>query len=596
MNNNRRTIKSFTRSALLISMVLHFIFLISLFYYIVTDESILPDKDKIAVTLSTVPRPLSQKTPIKPIIRQRIKTKYEATKPLAKVESMNPHNAFDANLAPTTPIVTEQPRLEDTKTSPDVNVNVSTALNQIRPVENGLSTVETAEPTLGSLGTKRSGTQGVHRAPTRSTLNVAGGTGVDSEGATKIGNFLEGKPLLPNIKFSNVIRTLANQIVGTSEGGPIDVVFVIDSSGSMGDNILNVAKHLVNMIDVYESSDIDYALGLSQFSTYRADNHKGPTKNAIQILQLTKDMKEYKREIHDIIVREDENALDAIVKTVNKMRFRATSKKHLIVVTDEPFTSIEGRTLKDAIDICREFGVYVNVLGLPEKEHQELASETNGKWHEIPGERNTRLIAQERSTASTLSTKDNLLKKARWENLQRVGIGLIQNARNEPVDIVLFIDGSKSMEDKLPHFLKQFDVWVRDWDNALLNYQLGVVRFSSNDSDNTVDVFNPPQSLVQVRQTIELPCQDDEYLLHAIAKGYNQLELRHEAKTHLILVTDEPIKQTSKYTDVIQFLEKKHVVVSVVGTFDDFQEEVTLKTGGVWVPIPQGHLVDDENW
>lgn len=594
MNNNRSTIKSFTRSALLISMIFHVLFLISLFYYIVSNESILPAEDKIAVTLSTVPRSIPPKTPIKPITRQRIKTKYEAAKPLARVESINPHNAFNANLAPTTPIITEQPRLEDTKTSPDVNVNVSTAVNKLRPVESALSTVEAAEPTLGSLGTKRSGMQGIHRASTRSTLNVAGGTGVDSDGATRIGDFLENKQLLPNIKIGGVMRSLANQIVGTSEGGPIDVVFVIDSSGSMGDNILDVAKHLVNMVDVYESSNIDYALGLSQFSTYRDD--KDTTKNAIQVLQLTKDMKEYKREIREIIIREDENALDAIVKTVNEMRFRATSKKHLIVVTDEPFTSIEGRTLKDAIDICREFGVYVNVLGLPEKEHQVLASETNGKWHEIPGTQDTRLIAQERSTASTLSTKADLLKKAKWENIQRVGIGLIQNTRNEPVDIILFIDGSKSMEDKLPPFLKQLDVWLRDWDNALLNYQLGVVRFRSNDSENTVDVFNPPQSLVQVRKIIELPCQDDEFLLDAIVKGYNQLELRHGTKTHLILVTDEPIKQISKYTDVIQFLQEKHVVVSVVGTFDDFQENVTFKTGGVWVPIPEGHLVNDVNW
>lgn len=595
MNNNRRTIKSFTRSALLISMILHAFFLISLFYYVVSNEAIFPVQDKIAVTLSTVPRSLTPKTPIKPITRQRVKTKYETTKPLATVESINPQNAFTSNLAPTTPIITEQPRLEDTKTSPDVNVNVSTALNKLLQVESGLSAVEAAQPTLGaSLGEKRSGMQGVHRGPTRSTLNVAGSTGVDGGDATQIGDFLDKKPLLPNIEFGNVMRSLASQIVGTSEGGPIDVVFVIDSSGSMQDNIYSVANHLVNMIDVYKSSDIDYELGLTQFSTYRDD--KGTTKNAIQVLQLTKDMDEYRREIKEIVIREDENALDAIVKTVFEMQFRATSKKHLIVVTDEPFTSMEGRTAKDVIDVCREFGIYVNVLGLPEKEHQALASETNGKWHAIPEKHGNQLTAAQRSTASTTTTKAETLRKATWENLQRVGTALIQNTRNEPVDIILFIDGSKSMEDKLPHFLKQLDEWVRDWDNALIDYQLGAVRFRSDDSSDMVDVFNPPQSLDQIRKIVELPCQDDEFLLHAIVKAYSQLELRDLAKTHLILVTDEPIAQKSKTAAVIQFLEEKHIVVSVVGTFDGFQEEVTTKTGGAWVPIPQGHLTNDVNW
>ena len=568
MNENRRTTKSFTRRALLISMIFHAFFLISLFYYVVSNESILPDQDRIAVSLSTVPRSLSPKTPIKPITRQRIKTKYETTKPLATVESINPQNAFTSNLAATTPIITEQPRLEDTKTSPDVNVNVSTALNKLRQVESGLSPVEAAAPTLGkSLGEKRSGMQGIHRAPTRSTLNVAGSTGVGGDGATQIGDFFEKKPLLPNIKFGDVMRSLASQIVGTSEGGPIDVVFVIDLSGSMADNIYNVAKHLVNMIDVYESSNIDYALGLSYFATYEG-------KNDIQILQLTKDLNKYEREIKGISSRRaDESALDAIVKTVFEMQFRATSKKHLIVVTDEPFTSMEGKTTEDVIDTCREFGIFVNVLGLPEQEHQALASKTNGKWHAIPERQGSQLSASQRSTASTSTTKAETLKKAQWEDIQQVGIGLIQNTRNEPVDIILFIDGSKSMENKLPQFLKQLDVWIRDWDNALIDYQLGAVRFRSDDSDNTVDVFNPPQSLDQIRKIVEQPCQDDEFLLHAIVKAYSQLELRDRAKTHLILVTDEPVRQTSKKAAVIKFLEEKHAVVSVIGTFDDFKKK-----------------------
>ncbi len=589
---SRRTVKSITRNALIISMILHVFFLITLFYFSVSDQSLLSFQDRIAVTLSTAPKPLPAKIPKKAPIRQQHTTNvYKAPKPLAEVESINPHNAFRSHLAPTEPIITEQPRLEDTKTSPDVNVNVSTALNKLRQVENGLSTVEAAEPTLGkSLGTKRSGMQGARRAPTRSTLNVAGATSIDSDGAGQIGDIFENKPLLPNIKIGDVMRSLANQIVGTSEGGPIDVVFVIDLSGSMRDNKNDVAKHLVNMVDVYEASNIDYELGLSHFTT-----HEG--KNDIQILQLTKDLDKYEREIKEIFIRPaDESALDAIVKTVNEMRFRATSKKHLILVTDEPFTSIEGRTVNDAIDICQEFGIYVNVLGLPVKEHQVLASETNGKWHAIPGKQGNQQIAQQRSTASTSKTKTETLRKAKWEDIQRVGIGLIQNTRNEPVDIVLFIDGSKSMEDKLPQFLKQLDVWVRDWDNALIRYQLGVVRFSSDDSGDTVDVFNPPQSLVQIRKIIELPCQDDEFVLHAIVKAYTQLELRPRAKTHFILVTDEPITQTSKTEAVIQFLEQKPVVVSVVGTFDDFQEKVTVKTGGLWVPIPEGHLVNDVNW
>ena len=50
------------------------------------------------------------------------------------------------------------------------------------------------------------------------------------------------------------MKKLAQEIVETSDGGPIDVVFVIDASGSMRDNIKSVVEHLKEMIDVYKAS------------------------------------------------------------------------------------------------------------------------------------------------------------------------------------------------------------------------------------------------------------------------------------------------------------------------------------------------------
>ena len=43
----------------------------------------------------------------------------------------------------------EQPRLKSTEIKPDVNVDVSTALRELREVEEGLSKTEATGPTLG---------------------------------------------------------------------------------------------------------------------------------------------------------------------------------------------------------------------------------------------------------------------------------------------------------------------------------------------------------------------------------------------------------------------------------------------------------------
>ncbi len=595
ININRHTVRSITRKALLISTIFHVFFLVTLFYFSVRNQPILPNQDKIAVTLSTAPKPLPAKIPKKaPILQQHTKTVYKTPKPLSEVEAIKPHIAFQPRLTPPSPIVSEQPRLEQTNTAPDVKVNVSTALNELRQVEDGLSKTEAAEPTIGSsFGSKRSGMLGVQRTPTRTTLDIAE-TVDDDDDIPNIADLQENKPSLPYIPFGSVIKSLAREIVETSNGGPIDVVFVIDASSSMGDNIKAVVEHLTEMVDVYKSSEIDYALGLTHFSA-RAKRNSRKQENYIEVFQLTQKLSEYKRNLNTIVPRGDEKALDAIAQTVDEMKFRATSKKHLILVTDEPFNSLEGLTVQDSIALCREFGIYVNVLGLPNKQHQLLASETDGKWHAIPEDPKMQQVVPS-NRYLTIKQRGQLFSRTQWQVAQKINKTFLQNHGNTPVDIVLFIDGSKSMEDKLPQFLQQLDIWVRDWDNALIDYQIGVVRFRSRNSVNIVNVFNPPQTLEQVHKIAALPCQEDENLLHAVTNGLRRIKLRPEAKTHLILVTDEPISKNSPSAGVIQSLEEIHAVVSVIGTFDDFQEEVTIKTGGVWVPMPGGHTKNNTNW
>ena len=176
------------------------------------------------------------------------------------------------------------------------------------------------------------------------------------------------------------MKRLAQQIVETSEGGPIDVVFVIDASGSMKNNIESVVEHLKEMVDIYEASEIDYALGVTEFWTSKE-------RNEIKVTQLTKDYMECRRTLQAIDVHTDENALDAIVQDRQRTSIPVYIQKSILLLfTDEPFASREGLRVEDAIAHCREFGIFVNVLGIPLDEHFQLASKTGGKWHPIPEE------------------------------------------------------------------------------------------------------------------------------------------------------------------------------------------------------------------
>ena len=590
--------KSATRKALSISLIFHLFFLITTFYVVVQNQPIASEKASLAAELMSVENTVRPKPPLKKI-SPRFHTPARELTDASTGESA-------PSLASPVAVATETQRLalgrslqaevETEKPSAALDLSkknwgdVSTAARTLRNVEGNLSKTEAASPAGDTtFGAKRSGPPRVQRAPKVSTLKIVEEEEEEDISAALVEEIREKRKELPKVSFPKVMKKLAQEIVETSEGGPIDVVFVIDASGSMGDNIRSVIEHLKEMVDVYKASKINYALGVTEFWA-------GKDGNKIKVVQLTRSFAKYKRTLQEITTHNDENALDAVVQTVKELRFRSTSKKHFILVTDEPFTSRMGFSVADAIAHCREFGIYVNVLGLPLDEHQILAAETGGKWHLIPEEPRPQLT-QKLNRMMNPRTKAVSLRNAQWADVStKIGSDVLKRSTYTPLDIILFVDSSESMDDKLPHFLKQLDVLVRDLDNALADYQIGVVRFRSRASVNMINVYNPPQTLKQIRKIVELPCQDDETLLDAVAEGLRRLKLRPDAHPYFILVTDEPAEGEYSSLAIIQMLQQKQVFVSVVGTYDDFQQQVATETGGVWLPIPNGQRTNHSYW
>ena len=372
--------------------------------------------------------------------------------------------------------------------------------------------------------------------------------------------------------FSGIIGDLTDDIIASSGGKPIDVVFVVDASGSMQDNINAVAEHLGQMVDAYKAAEIDYQLGLTHF--YATQPSQRTQENKIQVFQLAQDLSIYKRRLYEIVPTGDENALDALSETVGQLRFRTGTIKHLILVTDEPFTSLQGHTVAGIIQLCQRNELAVHVLGLPVPEHKQLASETGGSWHAVPED------PMQKRTQGTPS---------RPVDAQTIGDLILADGANIPVDVIFFIDSSKSMTDKMPYLQKQIDLWIRNWDHAIIDYRIGVVRFRAEQSVNMVTVFKPPQTQEQIHKILRLPCQEDENLLHAVVEGERRLQRRPNVKTHFILITDEPGNPKAPIAGTIGLLKELPVVVSVIGASDPFQQQVADQTGGVFVRMPNAY-------
>ena len=598
--------QKYRKYAIRISIVVHFIMILMFTIFFINPE-IQEMEDKIAVELiSELPRQIIKKKPI-PIQKEKPP---EPPEPEMPVPEENIPQRKKITLQKEVDVVQHKSSLEIAKLPASAAVDIKQPSSQNIDVDTpdletpDLATDARLEPTADSIlspnvsagegidnagVTKRSDTgvksptKGPGESIARKVIETGAAEGTSQTGAGKnngsgTGSRGDGSGDGSDT-FSSVIGELTDDIIASSGGRPIDVVFVVDASGSMGDNINAVAAHLGQMVDAYKDSEIDYQLGLTYFNVDQSQNN-------IHVFQLTQDLPTYKRAFQAIVPAGDEHALDAIHQTVGQIRFRRNTIKHLILVTDEPFTTLQGHTVQTVIELCKRKKLLVNVLGLDMPDQKQLAIQTGGTWQAVPGIRVNNPTSQTKRIAQIAQSA---------VNAQTIGTIIIADGANNPVDIILFIDSSKSMEDKVFYIKEQIDLWIHNWENANIDYRIGVVRFRAKQSVNMVNVFKPPQTQKKIHSILKLPYSDDENLIHAVKEAIQRLKQRPNAKTHFILITDEPGDPKYPVTGIIGLLKDLPVTVSVIGAADTFQLSVASQTGGVYVKMPNAHKHNSPN-
>ena len=228
--------------------------------------------------------------------------------------------------------------------------------------------------------TKGSGKRGIHALESTSTSDI--GTVGNRPGKHNSGQ--QDSPTTGDSPFAEALRRIAEHIIGTRTKGQVDVVFVLDTSASMRDNIQQIADNLFSMTDAFDEINIEYFLGMTEFSI----RHEG---QVLKRRPLMPDVGMLRHQMRKIRLSGDEHALDAMVDTFNSMEFRSNADKFLVLITDERATTQFGmesnldEMRQRVIDNCLLHELRVNVLGHTEKYQKHLAEETGGLWQEIPG-------------------------------------------------------------------------------------------------------------------------------------------------------------------------------------------------------------------
>lgn len=208
---------------------------------------------------------------------------------------------------------------------------------------------------------------------------------IAKSGASPV-NILDGGGI-----FELALNQIAKNIVNKNRTGKEDIVFLIDASGSMEENILAVSRYIYRMIEIFIESGIDFSIGVIRYNRILKEND-------ITVYEQTKDINRVRAILRSIKCQGDESTFDAIEVGLKQVKFREQTDKTFIIVTDESFKprsigrigTIKTRKelieqdFKDVLNMCIENKVKVNVMGIDDELHKSIAKETGGLWFQIP--------------------------------------------------------------------------------------------------------------------------------------------------------------------------------------------------------------------
>lgn len=183
------------------------------------------------------------------------------------------------------------------------------------------------------------------------------------------------KPVDRDGMMGEALEGIAESVADSKSERVVDIVFLLDISGSMIDNIRAVGRQLNAMVTAFEEKSVDFTLGIVIFRYLEGDTIIHPQ---------TRDSERYKRLLttHVVAAAGDERAHNAIVKAIRRVKFREGANKRFVLVTDE--ASKGSYKLLDVLRQCQQNQIIVDVIGINHTTHRALSSKTGGLWYPIP--------------------------------------------------------------------------------------------------------------------------------------------------------------------------------------------------------------------
>ena len=182
--------------------------------------------------------------------------------------------------------------------------------------------------------------------------------------------------------FVYMMKDLARTLASATETQKIDVIFVLDETASMTDNIRGIRAYVDFLFEAFDREGRDTTFGLVTFTdSVRKHGH-------------TDDLGTFKNWLFDIGVDGGgdiaEAGLDGLMTAVTEAKFRKGAQRFIVLASDGAFhdADYDGRSaysLDQVIETLQNAQVRVDVIGIDYLPIRQIALATGGTWRAIPG-------------------------------------------------------------------------------------------------------------------------------------------------------------------------------------------------------------------
>jgi PKD repeat protein len=178
------------------------------------------------------------------------------------------------------------------------------------------------------------------------------------------------------------VTSLSVRHLDSSSGARADIVYVFDTTGSMGSEIETLKNRALAFADSLEISGIDYRLGLVTYGDEILSMH-----------DFTADASEFKTWIEGLIADgggdTKENTLEGLA-AATRLSYREMTQKVAILITDADYheagetgDGTSSYTTDSIISLMNDQTAQVNVVGPSLSQYERMAKDTGGQYYNI---------------------------------------------------------------------------------------------------------------------------------------------------------------------------------------------------------------------